>query len=468
MRNEYDCFVVFAEMRTGSNYLEASLNALDDVTCHGEAFNPHFMGSQGRTELLGVTMARREADPLALLGRIRDEPGLGGFRFFHDHDPRVLAQCLPDPRCAKIILTRNPLDSYVSLKIARETGQWRLGNLNNRKATRVAFDRAEFAEHLERVRGFQDRLLRGLQTTGQSAFHIGYDDLDDVEVLNGVARFLGVEARLDAPSGKLKRQNPEPVREKITNPEEMDAALAGMDPFGIARVPSFEPRRGPAVPTFVTARDAPLLFMPVPGGPDAAVRQWLAALDGASRDELQTAFTQKTLRQWKRRTPDHRSFTVLRHPVARAFEALTGHAMAPGQGRLRDTLRESFALDLPETGATELSDDALHDAFLGFLDVVRRTLSGSTSLPVAAAWATQSAHLHGFAQFATPDLVLREAALDEGLATLAHHCGTNAPAVPDSGAETRLACIYDARIEEAARRAYNRDYMEFGFGPWRP
>jgi LPS sulfotransferase NodH len=44
MPPEFQSFVVFAEMRTGSNFLEANLNQLEGVACHGEAFNPHFLG----------------------------------------------------------------------------------------------------------------------------------------------------------------------------------------------------------------------------------------------------------------------------------------------------------------------------------------------------------------------------------------------------------------------------------------
>ena len=32
----------------------------------------------------------------------------------------------------------------------------------------------------------------------------------------------------------------------------------------------------------------------------------------------------------------------------------------------------------------------------------------------------------------------------------------------------RLAAIYDAEIESAARDACQRDYLAFGFGDWRP
>ena len=72
MAQNFDAFVVFAEMRTGSNFLEANLNAFDGLTCHGEAFNPHFIGYPNRDSLLGLTEAERNADPMALLARIRE------------------------------------------------------------------------------------------------------------------------------------------------------------------------------------------------------------------------------------------------------------------------------------------------------------------------------------------------------------------------------------------------------------
>ena len=60
---------MFAEMRTGSNFLEANLNALAGVTCHGEVFNPegvlygrlpdYHLSDRGRA------MADRAAEALA-------------------------------------------------------------------------------------------------------------------------------------------------------------------------------------------------------------------------------------------------------------------------------------------------------------------------------------------------------------------------------------------------------------------
>ncbi|MEQ8365322.1 MAG: nodulation protein NodH, partial [Roseicyclus sp.] len=137
----FEAFVLFAEMRTGSNYLEASLNELPDVDCLGEIYNPTFMGHHNTFEMFGYDMDRREADPLGLVdAMIAGTDGLPGFRLFHDHDDRVVDRVLSDPKFAKIILTRNPLDSYVSRKIATATGQWRLTDMKHQRSAQIRFD----------------------------------------------------------------------------------------------------------------------------------------------------------------------------------------------------------------------------------------------------------------------------------------------------------------------------------------
>jgi len=184
----FNSFVILAEMRTGSNLLETTLNTFAGIVCHGELFNPVFINTPRTEDYLGITFAMREADPFALLSAVRAQGGLTGFRLFHDHDPRIRAHVLADPACAKIVLTRNPLDSYVSRKIATGTGQWKLQNVAKLKTAKVEFDAAEFEEHLNTLQQAQVQILHALQTTGQGAFYIGYDDLNDIDVLNGLAR----------------------------------------------------------------------------------------------------------------------------------------------------------------------------------------------------------------------------------------------------------------------------------------
>jgi hypothetical protein len=469
----FDYFVMFAEMRTGSNFLESNLNAMDGCICHGEAFNPHFIGYPNSDNILGITKADREAKPETLINRIKNEPGaLGGFRYFNDHDPRVFDIAVPDPRCAKIVLTRNPAESYVSWKIAQATGQWKLTNVKNAKSGVIRFDAAEFEAHLAALQSFQIRLMNALQTTGQTAFYVDYEDLQDVGVMNGLAAFLGVRGRLDELDKKLKKQNPAPLSSKVENFDEMDAVLARLDRFNLSRTPNFEPRRGPMIPNYCAAGQSSLLYMPIKGGPEKAVRDWLTAIDGGA--DLRDGFTQKTLRQWKRQNSGHRAFTVVRHPVQRAHWAFCEHILGMGEvrfGEIRQTLKQVFKVDTPQDPNNSSYDDRAHRAaFLKFLEFLKANLSGQTSVRVDASWASQSNVVQGFAQFGTPDIVIREERLAANLAYLAYSIGrTDAP---DFDAETdpyqdRLMAIYDKDIEKAARDAYQRDFLAFGFSSWR-
>lgn len=467
---DFDSFVVLAEMRTGSNFLESNLNALEGVRCHGEAFNPHFIGTPKDAPILGVTRAERDAAPLDLLDRLRAAPGLNGFRYFGDHDPRLFEPLMAEPRIAKIVLTRNPADSYVSHRIAAATGQWKLTDARHQRAERIAFDATGFERHLARLQQAQLRIMGALQRGGQTAFYLDYEDLQDLDVLNGLAAWLGVEARLAALDRKLKKQNPESLSEKVENFDEMRAALARIDRFDLGRTPNFEPRRGPMVPSYLAPARAGLLCLPLKSGPEATLRGWLGALDGAPVLE---GFTQKTLREWQAAHPGHRSFAVLRHPVARLHAAFCERILARGPGsfvQIRETLRQRHELPISAEANGPDPDPARHRAaFMAFIAFVKANLGGQTAIRVDAAWASQRALLQGIAEFECPDAILRETDLAHELPALAERAGlTPLPWAPaPEPHEAALDAIYDARIEAAVRAIYARDYARFGFGDWR-
>jgi hypothetical protein len=468
---DFNCFVVLADMRTGSNFLEANLNAFPGIACHGEAFNTNFIGYPNRTDLLGVTQDQRDRDPISLLDAIRSQPGtLGGFRFFSDHDQRVLDAILDDPRCAKIVLTRNPVESYVSRKIAIRTGQWKLTNAVNARSDRITFDAAEFDAHLRRLQDFQLRILNALQRSGQTAFYLDYEDLPDVAVMNGLAAFLSVPDRIAAVDRRLKKQNPEPIDRKVRNFADMEAALARLDLFNLRRTPNFEPRRGAALQTWFAAAQSALLCLPLSLGPDAAVRDWLTRLDGGL-PPLES-FTYPDLRRWKDSHPGYRSFTVLRHPLARAHTAYRDGILGQGPGAMpavRDTLCRRFGLVLP---APDDEDPAIHRAaFRTFLVFLKGHLAGQTNLRPEPALASQQTQLQGFAQYAPPDMILRENRLAEDLVLLLWQIGRDevpalAPVTDPYAA--RLDSIVDDELQTLAREAYPRDFAAFGFGRWTP
>lgn len=475
MTARFNSFVVFAEMRTGSNFLETNLNAFAGISCHGEAFNPHFIGYPNCTQILGVDQVTRDLEPAALLRAIRhDHSAMGGFRYFHDHDPRVLDLVLDDPKCAKIILTRNPVESYVSWKIAQATGQWKLTDVKAHKTSQAVFDPAEFETHLEALQKFQLLLMNRLQISGQTAFYVAYEDLQSLEVMNGIAAYLGVPEMLEELDKKLKKQNPSPLSQKVSNYAQMEQALGRLDRFDLTRTPNFEPRRGPNIPGYVTGVKAPLLFMPIAGGPQQEVRRWLAALDGQKQNALGMKMTQKELRQWKRKNEGHRSFAVLRHPILRAHEVFCHRILNSGKGsylQLRRTLIRRYKLPLPEEEQESGIDLAAHrTAFIAFLTFLKGNLAGQTAVRVDPEWSSQAQVVQGFGDFTLPDVILREDTLPQQLGLLAASVGyVDAPHVESTtlrGSYT-LEDIYDDEVEALGADVYQRDYMMFGFSRWR-
>ncbi|MFN5999687.1 MAG: nodulation protein NodH [Paracoccaceae bacterium] len=460
----FHSFVVFAEMRTGSNLLEANLNALPGVHSHGEVFNRYILGKKDRTELLGITMEERDRDPRALLHKLREETeGLPGFRFFHDHDLRILDDVLPDTGCAKIILTRNPLESYVSWKIAQATDQWKLTNARRLKTAKIWFDVPEFVGLLREFQAFQLLLMQSLQTTGQTAFYLDYEDLGSLEVINGLAAFLGVEGRLKGLDDTLKKQNPGPLEDKLENPGAIAEAIAAIDVFNLGRSPSFEPRRAAGVPTAL-ASEAGLLFFPIRSGPETAVRDWFGGLG-----DVTEGFEQKSLRQWKRKHPGHRSFTVIRHPLLRAHAAFRRKIVLGEAQDLRRILINGFLAELQPPGEPFATVEAERAAFRIFLTYCRLAIGGQTGARVDPGLASQTAVLQGFAGFHPMDIVIREDRLAAGLAFLAAEAGVSPPpALAPDPAEAALLSIYDDSLEDAAAEAYARDYLGFGFTRWRP
>jgi hypothetical protein len=218
------------------------------------------------------------------------------------------------------------------------------------------------------------------------------------------------------------------------------------------------------VPGFVACKEAGLLYMPMRPAMDAPIRDWLAQIGG-----LEEGFSQKTLRQWKRRHPGHRSFTVLRHPLMRAHLAFNAVLHWDNFAETRAVLRQSYKLPLPPEGKA-LAKPAYAEALVAFMGWLKSNLAGQTGLGVNPLWATQSALLQGFAQFALPDLIAREDRLAEDLAYLGAAAGVKAPPFPEAEgdvAAVKLAEIWVPDLEAAARDCYTRDVMQFGFGPWK-
>ena len=464
MAGTFDYFVILAVMRTGSNLLEELLNAADGVSCYGEIFNPAFAGHAHKSDLFGMRPAEIAADPAAAIELLKKRTaGIPGFRLFKDQNPKALDHCLSDPKCAKVILRRSPVASYVSLKIARATDQWRVNDLKAVKRAKATYDSGEFSAHLSETSRFYRDAVAHLQKLGQTGFHLRYDDLLDDDVIAGLLRYLGAPGAPRRGKRKTKKQNPEPIAEKVSNYAQMARDLARFDPIGLFDEPDFEDERGPNVSGFVADKSADLMFMPIKAGPSDEIIDWMARLDPSDPGSPVSGLTQKELRQWKRQRPGHRSFTVVRHPVKRALAGFIRHLVEPGDenfSAIRQTLGQHYGVQLPKVGPIETVDQAaLATGLLGFLDFVKGNLAGQTTVRVDGAWASQTVILQGMSRFGLPDVIIREDELGGELTQLCAKVGCDAPEVTSaSRLDDLLSQIYSEKIEKAARAAYQKDY----------
>ncbi|MDB2334274.1 hypothetical protein N9V54_00550 [Planktomarina temperata] len=211
--------------------------------------------------------------------------------------------------------------------------------------------------------------------------------------------------------------------------------------------------------------------MPISPWPDRQIETWLAALDHTDPKELRRNFGQRPLRRWKNTHPNHRSFTVVHHPGARAYDVFCRHILPIKDDRyaeLRRGLRRVHNLPLPEhPDDPPLSTTQLRACFCEFLKFLKFNLAGQTALRVDGAWASQSQIIQGFCKFAPPHMIVRAETLEEDLKLLTQQVGLTWYAPPSAPPPQgpALAEIYDADLETLAREAYAADYTNFGFKP---
>ncbi|MEL7463557.1 MAG: sulfotransferase family 2 domain-containing protein [Pseudomonadota bacterium] len=446
-------FAIFGAMRTGSNLFERTLNDYDRLIGLGELFNPAFIGGPDTTEAFGWTIEDRNRDPLGFLEAvIAAHPGeTPGFRIFDGHDGRVIDHAAADPDCARFVLARDPLDSHLSLKIARETNQWMVRKAENKKLVKVAFDAEEFeayraglAAHYARVRGL-------MRAAGRPWFAVDYDDLGDLATLNGAAAYAGSAEAKEQVAPKIERQNPPAAADKVMNPEDLPTGPVAAAPV-VEVAPKFL-----ALKSFLVARGLEVISAPIPGVADGALRDFLSAAQAAAGEAGQDIVEGVKGKQIERRRKRGAFvFSVIRHPVDRIravfAEMVVGGAAPEGLEGLGDLLRERY-------GAPDF------DAFLSF---VEDNIAGRTAAPYHPAWAPQADLLAAYAAETPVDFVARAETIADDAAWIAKRLGLQAGALagvleaglaPPSGPDLSPAQI--ARIEAI----YARDYARLGYKP---
>jgi LPS sulfotransferase NodH len=231
-------FVILAAPRTGSNWLCTLLNSHPDILCHHEIFNPNgiFYALDYRDGALDLgTIEERNQHPLEYLSRIWQHP-LGstcvGFKMTRGQDERVLQAVLNDRAVRKIVLRRRDvLRTYVSEKIAEQTGRWEVyaSSELKEKPSRVCVKIEDLRDHARVNDAFYESLEKTLCLSGQRPMVVWYEQLFAIGAHSRLLGFLDVPRRnLIA---KSVRQNPGDLAQLISNYNELESALAGTE-FG--------------------------------------------------------------------------------------------------------------------------------------------------------------------------------------------------------------------------------------------
>jgi len=227
-------FVIMSVMRTGSNLLQQMLNAIDGVVCHGELMNhsaeavhPPFRHLV-EGERAVVKPSLRVDDPAAYLEAIigHTQADHVGFRIFPEHHNPTLKALVEDPSWHKIILTRNVLESYVSLLIANQNNQWIMNHKGTRKPwSPVQIDPREFKHYALRTSAYYYHIISRCHVTGQSVTPVSYDRVNAPETLERLVNLFGGSRSYKAEAVTALKQNPEPLQEKIKNYDEIEKML---------------------------------------------------------------------------------------------------------------------------------------------------------------------------------------------------------------------------------------------------
>jgi LPS sulfotransferase NodH len=228
-------FVIFAAPRTGSNLLCSLLNSHAAILCHHGLFNPkgiHYALDHRDGRLSFGTVEERDRTPLAFLETVWSYNGgkrAVGFKFNSGENETAAGAVIDDRAVHKILLSRrNRIKTYVSERIAEETGRWEsYGDAPREPLHRVRVEPQALLEHIERNERYYAALRQALGT--QRWLEVDYESICTNGPNGGIARlldFLGAAAGEPLRAASTKR-NPDDLRALVSNFDELEVALSG-------------------------------------------------------------------------------------------------------------------------------------------------------------------------------------------------------------------------------------------------
>ena len=210
-------FAIVSTARTGSNFLSGGLKTSPSIRMYHEIFADHNRQIGRDFEKVFATVFQPESRSTKVVG----------FKVFYNHLTEEEWQKLLFYRDLKAIhLTRrNRLKTVISLEIAFKTGRWTKSRGSGRPEDKhLTLDPAKVLARLEQIEAGESATRA--RFADRQMLEVVYEELvrSPREVFATIGSYLGV-SDIDPDKIRLKRQNPEALKQLITNYEEVKAVL---------------------------------------------------------------------------------------------------------------------------------------------------------------------------------------------------------------------------------------------------
>jgi Stf0 sulphotransferase len=210
-------FAIIGNARTGSNYLLGGLKSSPAIRMYHEIFAGHNRTIGKDFDEILSTVFQYESKSTHIVG----------FKVFYNHLTNEEWSKLRACRKLKVIhLTRrNRLRTIISLEIAFKTGKWTRSSKSEELGRKqLILDPSKLIKQLEQIEeGESDTRVR---FNDRQIFEVVYEELvqSPMEVFALVSKYLGVDG-IDPSKIRIKKQNPESLRQLIVNYDEIVAVL---------------------------------------------------------------------------------------------------------------------------------------------------------------------------------------------------------------------------------------------------
>ncbi len=145
---------------------------------------------------------------------------------------QVFESVLREPGVRKIVLKRrNRIKTYVSTLVAERSGQWEAYSEAELVEPRpkVELNIANLQQHIAENQAYYERIDNALQSSGQDAVAVVYEDLGDPLEHVRLLAALGVLCRSVPLVARSVKQNPTDLRRLVSNFDEVLVKLQGTD-----------------------------------------------------------------------------------------------------------------------------------------------------------------------------------------------------------------------------------------------